>query len=396
MEGRLTSGDDMRRRMRTGGIAVLAVLALLAGGCSSDDGTGAAGGSDDATEDTGGGPAGNPAAEEAQERAEAFLEDPTELRDLEPLSATPEEGKRIVWLRCSQPSCQVIGDNVVAAAEELGWEVDTIDFSNTEPESVIVAMNQALDSDPDGIALSGIPSDRIEEPLARAQEAGIPVISAAVVEEVGGIDGNGIIGLMGGPNSYETGASAVVDWVIADSGGDANIAVFTVDDFPIIRFEAEAVQAHVEEACPDCTVTVVNQTTADIGTNTPGSVVSTIQENPDIDYVYFGFGDLSRGVTPALLEAGLDAKVVGLAPTEENYQRIIDGEEAAWASWSTPLVGWDIVDGFARFYNGDDLDVIDDRAMTIQLFTEEHPPESESPIFPANYKDLYDEIWQVG
>jgi hypothetical protein len=50
-------------------------------------------------------------------------------------------------------------------------------------------------------------------------------------------------------------------------------------------------------------------------------------------------------VVASIAEAGLDTNIAGVAPTSEDYERNTDGEEAAWASWSTPLVGWDIVDG---------------------------------------------------
>jgi ribose transport system substrate-binding protein len=376
----------MQARHRNVAIGALAALALLVSGCGGDSDPSS--GSEASVNDE--------QVAAAKERADAMLAEPKELVENEPLSRKPDAGKTIAWLQCSQSSCAVIGDGVAAAGELLGWKVNRFDFSNTDPESVINTVEQAVESDPDAIAISGVPSERYESALASAKEKGIPVIEGAVVDEVGGVDGNGIVGLVGGKSAYKAGAEAVSDWVIADSGGDANILVVTADDFPIIKFEADTVEAHVAEACDGCKVTRLNQAVTDIGTNTPNNVVSALQQDPDIDYVYFGFGDLSRGVAPAVSGAGLEAKIVGLAPVNENFQRLMDGEEAAWASWATSLIGWGMVDGLARFFNGDSMEPANDKALTFRMYTADSPPADENPVFPVDYADLYAEMWQLG
>jgi hypothetical protein len=65
---------------------------------------------------------------------------------------------------------------------------------------------------------------------------------------------------------------------------------------------------------------------------------------------------------------------VGVAPTPEDYQRIIDGEEAAWASWSTPLAGLGHRRRFARFFNDESVEPMNNQPMPISLFTEENQP----------------------
>lgn len=377
----------MKVRHMNPAIGVVAALALSLSACGSN--------STKTSSDDPGGSGDSAQVQAAKERAQALLAEPTELVENEPLSKKPD-AKTVAWLQCSQSSCGVIGDGVTAAGKLLGWKVKRFDFSNTDPESVITTMDQAVDSNPDAIAISGVPSERYEAALARAKAKGIPVIEGAVVDEVGGMDGNGIVGLVGGKAAYKAGAEAVSDWIIGDSGGDANVLVVTADDFPIIKFEADSVEGHLAAECKGCKVTRLNQAVADIGTNTPNNVVSALQENPKIDYVYFGFGDLSRGVAPAVSGAGLDTKIVGLAPVNENFQRLMDGEEAAWASWATSLIGWGMVDGLARYFNGDSMESANDKPLTFRLFTADSPPPNESPVFPTNYADLYAKMWHVG
>lgn len=381
------------RSQKLGAVAVALAALLLTAACSDDEASSDAEGTEGTEAPV---EEASDEVEEARARMEPFLGDQSQLALTEKLSTAPEPGKTIVWLQCSQSACASIGDGIEEAAAVVGWTVKRIDYSESDPESVITAMNQAVDGAPDGIAVSGVPSERYEIALARAQEAGIPVIESSVVDEVGGLEGNGVVGLISGPVAYAEGGSIVADWVIQDSDGAASVLLVSADDFPIIKFEIDEVAKDFEERCSDCTVKRLNQAVADIGTNTPTNVVSALQEDPSIDYVYFGFGDLSMGVSAAIADAGLDAKIVGLAPTTENHQRVIDGEEAAWAGFSTPLVGWDIVDALARFFNGDDMAVVSDQPSTYQLFTQDSPPSSEDPIFPASYEQLYSDLWLLG
>lgn len=386
--------------------ALLVAGLLLAGACSDDEGedsgasTTEAEGSTDGTgdgstttegDDTGG--EGDQVAE-AEARLAEHLAPPTSFADREPLSAPIEPGQELIFLRCSLPVCSSIAASFQDAAEAVGWSVSVIDFSSTDPESVIASFNQAVDAAPDGIAITGVPATAYEEPLQRAKDAGIPVAIGAVAGvEVGGMDGNGIIANVSSVNNSLAAAAMVADYVIADSGGEANVAIFTVEDFPIVKAQTDGVAEYIEANCDGCSARIVNQAVADIGTVVPGAVVSVLQEDPSIDYVYFGFGDLSRGVAPAIADAGFDAKLVGYGPFNESYQRLIDGEEAAWAGASNRATGWDLVDGFARYFAGDDLS--DDRLQLLQLFTADSPPSSDDPGIPENFEDLYLELWGV-
>ncbi|MGE3622103.1 MAG: hypothetical protein AB7L84_16740, partial [Acidimicrobiia bacterium] len=197
----------------------MAVLALAACGSDDDEPVGAGGG--------GGGSesSGDDQVTAARARVEEALAEPTEFIGREPLSEVPEPGKELIFLRCSLPVCSIIAAAFQDAAAVLDWKAEIIDFSSTDPESVIAAMNQAVDAAPDGIAITGLPISAFEEPLARAQKAGIPVSIGAVADvEVGGMDGNGVVGLSSGPATVLAAAYMVGDYMIADSEGEANVA----------------------------------------------------------------------------------------------------------------------------------------------------------------------------
>ncbi|MGE3621911.1 MAG: hypothetical protein AB7L84_15765, partial [Acidimicrobiia bacterium] len=159
------------------------------------------------------------------------------------------------------------------------------------------------------------------------------------------------------------------------------------------KAESDGLLEYIEENCDRCKARIVNQAVADIGTVVPGAVVSVVQQDPTIDYVYFAFGDLSRGVGPALADARYTGKIVGYGPTTESYQKLIDGEESAWSGASNRATGWDLIDTLARHFVGDPLS--DDDLQLLQLFTDESPPPNENPGIPENFEELYPVLWSL-
>lgn len=373
-------------------IAGAAILALVAA-CSSSGSSGGGGGLASATSASG---SGNTQVQAAIDRTKAASTRPTSIVGLTPLSKKPPAGKKIIFLECSTNQvCKTIGDGDEQAAKLLGWSISRISYDNSNPESVINAMNQAVTQKPDAIVITGVASSVYQPALANAKAAGIPVVTGSTQDDVGGMTGNGIIGLAGSPTSYIRASKTVVDWMIADSQGKAKVLFVTADAFPAIKAEVAADVDYLKASCSTCTEKVLRQSAADVGTNTPNNVVSALQADPSINYVYFGFGDLSRGAAPALQNAGIKAKIVGFAPVEENFQRLQDGEEYAWAGWSGLLIGWAQEDVLARYFTGGDMSVAKDEQLTATLYTKDSPAPNTSPIFPANYQDLYGKAWML-
>lgn len=360
-----------RRPLLSALLGVALVVSVV--GCSSDDDP-----SSDAspTSGEGGPPATSPGGP---------------LSTLEPLEARPETGKEIVWLQCAIGDCEAIGDGVEAAAEALDWELTRISYE-PNPESINAAFEEAVDLAPDGIAISGESSDRWGLGLEMACEAGIPVFVSNVVETVEGAcpDGNGIVGALAGPELY-TAASASIAEYIAEQDDAAKIKVFTIEDFPVLRAAVEGFEQALSSSCPDCTVDIVNQQVADIGTNTPANVVAALQGDPDTDYAFFSFGALSLGVDAALAEASIDVGVVGVIGVAENFQALRDGTQDAWATWGLTTVGWQHVDSFARYFA--DADQPSGPVVPFELLTPDNAPAGDVPDNLETYEEEYQELW---
>jgi len=67
---------------------------------------------------------------------------------------------------------------------------------------------------------------------------------------------------------------------------------------------------------------------------------------------------LSATLGDALIAAGIApeaVKVVGWAPTADNIKATAAGTEAAWMGYPIPVVGWRVMDQFARILGGAEI-----------------------------------------
>ena len=213
-------------------------------------------------------------------------------------------------------------DGIAEAAELLGWEYTRLPLG-TGAEDPSRCMQEAIDQQPDGIHISGVPKATYAQQLAAAEEAGIPVVTDSTTDPTG----DGIVqSLLDGPTQVEFWGRLAGAYVVADSGGEGNLLIFNIPDFPILTVLEDGVRGAIEEWCENCTVETVNQQAADLGTTLPSNVVSSLQRDSEVDYIAFAFGDMTLGVTAALQAANLtdQVKIIGETPSAANVQALRD------------------------------------------------------------------------
>jgi hypothetical protein len=84
----------------------------------------------------------------------------------------------------------------------------------------------------------------------------------------------------------------------------------------------------------------------------PAEAVSIVQRNPKANWLVSDLGGWVTGVSAALTTAGLNKQVQigGLTAGKGNIQGLKDKTESAWTGYSLPIVGWTVVDSFARYF----------------------------------------------
>ena len=341
----------MRKSLAVGAALVASALALTACGSStSTTATSAA----PSTSDTG---ASSPAAATGLDEAKAFLakytSTPTTLGDLTPLSKKPVAGKSIIGLANGTGSAAELSKAWAAASADLGWTYKFIDQGYT-PETEQKAFEAAVALSPDAIITSGIPEATIKTQLADAASKKILVNTSASTDAsspTGFFDAS-----IADVNQLDLWGQMIAAQVVVDSNGKAKVQGFSLPVYPILARFDTAFQDALKKWCPDCTYNENPQQGADIGTKTPGAVVSALQKAPDTDWVVFDLGDLETGVDSALAAAGITGvHIGGLTATAANIAAVKDGKQDAWTAYSLPVVGYRQIDSVARQLNGDPI-----------------------------------------
>jgi ABC-type sugar transport system substrate-binding protein len=333
--------------------AAVTASSLLIAACGGDDGEST---SDsvtteaptDTTGETGEGESGS-VSEDALARVAAFLEPVTELPLNEAVVAPT--GKKLFYVQCSVPVCEEISVGVKAAAEAAGWTYETASHSDT-PDTVAAAFDTAIAASPDVILTSGNPREWFAAQLATLRDNQVPIISWSLPEAYE--PGDGIsVNLLSDDDYYFYGV-LMADYAAANTV-NKKIQFVGLPVFPVLSTVQKGFQDEIAKACPDCSVEILEVALADLGTNLPGTIVSLLQSDPELDMIVYAFGGMLFGVPDALASAGLidQAKAVSQAGGPLNFGFIVNGQhQVAEVGLASELLGWRAVDAAIRVLLG--------------------------------------------
>ena len=315
-----------------------------------------------------------------------------------PLTKKPDK-KTIAWLECDVPTCAAyITPGFKNATTALGWDLKIIPMKSTDPGP---AVQQAIDAKVDYIASTGLATAQYQPQLDAAKAAGIPVLSCYGTD-IPSPD-SGLYMECGDTTFVQNSGPVMADWAIVDSKGAANMLIVSIPDFPVLVSETDAVKAEVKKNCAKCVVTELDVTLQDlIGGTVPASVVSKLQANPDVNYVYYSFGDLPGGVTAALQSAGLDKKVTqfGQDFSKIDLDEITAGTMGPWATDPKGYAAWLMVDAAARLSLGMKLDE-ERKAAVLPTIIISDPAEAKKlsdvggDWMPPGAEDAFKKLWGV-
>jgi ABC-type sugar transport system substrate-binding protein len=229
--------------------------------------------------------------------------------------------------------------------------------------------------------------------LAAAKEAGIPVFLAGGygdVNEEKGIYGNTF------QNDVLLANLGLLDKMIVDSEGNGSVLLVNAPDFPPLKPVDAAAQELIDRECPECSITLLGISAADLGGDIASNIVATVRQNPEIKYVVAAFTDLARGLPQALEAAGLDdVKIYVSQPDDATVQLIEKGDIDAGALPPKQTFGWATVDMMARYSVG--MPVLQDEVseFSMWIWTPDTMPEGETSWDPTDYQERYMKLWQV-
>lgn len=428
----------MRRSLVSVAVAASAALVLASCAMPADDpnfnASGGAFGSEAAAEEQ--------AATDATGAVEAALAAPTSIGVDAPLAAAPAAGSLIVSLSDGTAWNTLLNASMAEAAAAIGWEFQEVAGAETV-ESVPAAFEEALALEPAGIRISGEHVEALATQLAAAEAAGVPVICTGCSgEPAGAIKDTSIDG---DAQNAEWG-KVLAEYVFTNQaeGEDAGVEIFTLPAPALTTFNFEFAGS-LTTLCRECSTNETPLDTSDL-TLVPTFIGDTMSTSLG-RWALLDSGAVAEGVSQALAEAlvlepvvligrgaaapdiaalqelaaagvtapGADAAGGSASPeaspeaTEEagvdaGGEVLTDGsfatpEEAAalqaWTALPVPVMGWRVVDQFARIIGGDALA---DGPLPSQLITVANAAdvvldESGNYIGIADYKDQFAALW---
>lgn len=334
-------------------LAAIAALALVA--CGSDDDTGTNTNDDSST---------SSGVKAAQAAIKPYLDTPSPFPVTEPLREVPT-GARIAFVDCGTPTCALLWTLVQAAGKTMGVDLTRVKAGQSA-DTVRSAFDTVVSQQPDGVIVTSIDPRLWQAQLEELQDADIPIVTTGIVDAADyGIESP----QYARPESKRDGA-LLADYVAANFGSDANVALYKVPELSFTRVVAEAFTTELERVCPDCSVRTVDIPAATLGNTAPSRIVSDLQANSDTSVAAFTVDEIQTGLPAAMNAAGIEVETIGNGPGPTNLQYIKDGQEKAGLGVDIPVLAWTAVDQVAREITGQKLTGDQAKGLTaIQFLT---------------------------
>jgi ribose transport system substrate-binding protein len=321
-----------------------------------------------------------------------------------PTTGPKAQGKKlVVYVSTDQRNggAQGVGDGAAEAAKVLGWDFRILDGQGSVPGRTS-AMTQAIALKPDGIIL-GSP-DAVEQAptIEQAVAQGIKVVGWHSGPAPGKIENSPVFTNITSDPLEVAKASAL--YAVVDSGGKANVVLFTDSIYAIATAKTDAERAAVQ-GCAGCKVLSTEDTPIGDLSNRMGQLTTSLLAKYGKDWTYsIAVNDLYFDFSaPALVSAGIDPaegyprQISAGDGSVPAFQRIREGQYQV-ATVAEPLnqQGWQTIDELNRAFAGEEPSGF---VQPPHLFVKANIDSDggDKNIFdPGNgYRDQYKKIWGV-
>ncbi len=200
-------------------------------------------------------------------------------------------------------------EGLEAEAESLGVSAEFLGPTEEDPAEQVTLLEETIAREPAGIAVSADGTEEVEEAVARAREAGIPVISW-----VSPLPGSEVVAHVGTDHfaAGEEAAGALSE----ELGGPGQVALLATGlEEPEARQRIEGFRKGLEDH-PDVEVVYSGITGDDLET-VPSKVEFLLQSRPGIDALFGVNGPEVRGAAEAVRDSGAcgEVRVAGFNAT---------------------------------------------------------------------------------
>jgi ribose transport system substrate-binding protein len=286
------------------------------------------------------------------------------------------------------------------AGEALGWDVTVVDGGGN-PRQQNSAILDAVSAGSNVVVLVAVDPAAVQLGLKAAKDAGVLVVSGS-----NGIDTpnpvmkpaeNALwVAFDVGPN-YAALGNAAAEWIIKDSNGKGNIAVFSDKEFPsVLAFEAGLLEGL--KKCSECVISPQQYFTGNqVGATLAQMTVGYLRANPDTQYLFTPYDPAAGTQVPAIVQAGFGDKVklISVLGDQQNLDFIRKGTvQVADAAYDNEYMGWAIADQIIRTLAKQPLFEPHGESLPFTVLDKTNlPPEGSDWVANFDYKSKFLELW---
>lgn len=311
-----------------------------------------------------------------------------------------QAGRRVAIVAEDLRNGGIIGvvDGVLEAAKVIGWNVRIFDSGGT-PDLRLKMLANALASGPDGLIIVGSDARALLSGLQPFAERDIPIVGWHVAAQAGPVPGTPVAMNVATDPLEVARVTALA--AIVQSGGQAQVVIFTDSNFRIARSKADEMAA-VVRACSGCTLLEVRDVaisrSQDLMPRTTRALLARFGERWTyalaVNDIYFDYA------APVLTQAGIPTTAMAMLSagdgSESAFLRIRTGSfQTGTVAEPLNLHGWQLVDEMNRLFAGAG---VTGYVFPVHLVTANNAAADggDRLIYdPANgYRDVYRRIWQ--
>jgi hypothetical protein len=242
------------------------------------------------------------------------------------------------------------------------------------------------------ITLSGYPATALSHSLADAKKAGVVMVLGAQTEQPTGYPG--FAAAIGGQPTYELMGKIDAYQFMRASRCSGAVDIVTLAAYPVIQAGDAVFKTTVAKYCPECKVSTTALQASDIGTAAAtNAIISELQANPSIRYLRVDIGSVASGLSAALNQAGLHhIKIFGDVPDDTAIAALRGKANAWWINYSSALFAYALVNAGLRAMQSR-APLPDTGTFPLALLTPENVPSGTLPVVPADYQQLFKQLW---
>lgn len=269
-----------------------------------------------------------------------------------PVAGPPaQRDKKLVSIVCASSieGCRAISEAQVEAAKAIGWSTQIID-GRGNVKGWDDAIQAAIQTKPDVIALAAILPSAVSGSLADAKAAGITVVCTQCgakpnepgIDAADGDEVNGIIG------------ADLGDYVALKSGGKGSVLMWYYPEFAISKLRHDAAKEALKKNC-DCKIQSIEVKISEWNSTLPERVQAILLQNPDVNWIYSPADETAIDAANAIKAGGRSGQV-RVVGGNGNLQALAaiktDPDYVATAAVSYAFSAWSSIDNANRILAG--------------------------------------------